>query len=200
MVRSMSCATAVVGVDVNERIREYVVRLIEASREPAAFGLPDLTPLIEFGASPRAAVFLARAAQAYAFIQGRDYVVPEDVKRARTRRPAPPPDPDVRGRGAVGLQRAARHAPPRRRRAALARPATQRGHTSKRCSPDHRGPRRGAARRHQPRAAGTRAAHRDPHAPPRQRADRRRLPLGLPRHRHRVRRRARVHRWVTTYV
>ncbi len=71
---------AVVGVDVNERIREYVVRLIEASREPAAFGLPDLTPLIEFGASPRAAVFLARAAQAYAFIQGRDYVVPEDVK------------------------------------------------------------------------------------------------------------------------
>ena len=71
---------AVVGVDVNERIREYVVRLIEASREPAAFGLPDLTPLTEFGASPRAAVFLARAAQAYAFIQGRDYVVPEDVK------------------------------------------------------------------------------------------------------------------------
>ncbi len=72
--------TAVKAVDVNERIREYVVRLIEASREPAAFGLPDLTPLIEFGASPRAAVFLARAAQAYAFIRGRDYVVPEDVK------------------------------------------------------------------------------------------------------------------------
>jgi MoxR-like ATPase len=71
---------AVRTVDVNERIREYVVRLIEASREPSDFGMPELTPLIDFGASPRAAVFLARAAQAYAFIQGRDYVMPEDVK------------------------------------------------------------------------------------------------------------------------
>jgi MoxR-like ATPase len=72
--------SAVTTVEVNERIREYVVRLIEASRQPASFGLPELTPLIEFGASPRAAVFLARAAQAYAFIQGRDYMIPEDVK------------------------------------------------------------------------------------------------------------------------
>ncbi len=71
---------AVRTVDVNERIREYVVRLIEASREPSDFGMPELTPLIDFGASPRAAVFLARASQAYAFIQGRDYVMPEDVK------------------------------------------------------------------------------------------------------------------------
>ena len=71
---------AVAAVDVNERIREYVVRLIEASREPASFGLPDLKPLIDYGASPRAAVFLARASQSYAFIAGRDYVVPEDVK------------------------------------------------------------------------------------------------------------------------
>jgi MoxR-like ATPase len=71
---------AVARVEVNDRIREYVVRLIEASREPTNFGLPELTPLIEFGASPRAAVFLARAAQAYAFIQGRDYMIPEDVK------------------------------------------------------------------------------------------------------------------------
>jgi MoxR-like ATPase len=42
--------------------------------------MPELTPLIDFGASPRAAVFLARASQAYAFIQGRDHVIPEDVK------------------------------------------------------------------------------------------------------------------------
>ena len=71
---------AVLRVDVNERIREYVVRLIEASRQPARFGLAELAPLIDFGASPRAGVFLARAAQAYAFVQGRDYVLPEDVK------------------------------------------------------------------------------------------------------------------------
>jgi MoxR-like ATPase len=42
--------------------------------------MADLGPLLEYGASPRAGIFLARAAQAYAFIHGRDYVVPEDVK------------------------------------------------------------------------------------------------------------------------
>ena len=67
-------------VDVNERLREYIVRLMEATREPGRYQMPDLDPLIEFGASPRASVFLARAAQAFAFIHGRDYVVPDDVK------------------------------------------------------------------------------------------------------------------------
>ena len=71
---------AVKRVDLNERLREYIVRLVEASREPQRHRLDDLSPFIEFGASPRAAVFLARAAQAYAFIAGRDYVTPEDVK------------------------------------------------------------------------------------------------------------------------
>ena len=71
---------AVKRVDLNERLREYIVRLIEASRDPVRYRMDDLTPFIEFGGSPRAAVFLARAAQAYAFIAGRDYVTPEDVK------------------------------------------------------------------------------------------------------------------------
>ena len=71
---------AVKRVDLNERLREYIVRLVEASSEPQRHRLDDLSPFIEFGASPRAAVFLARAAQAYAFIAGRDYVTPEDVK------------------------------------------------------------------------------------------------------------------------
>ena len=71
---------AVRAVEVNDRLREYVIRLVEATRDPARYGLPDLAPLIEFGASPRAGVFLARAAQAYAFINGRDYVTPDDVK------------------------------------------------------------------------------------------------------------------------
>ena len=68
------------AVEVNERLREYVVRLVEASRDPASYQLSDLAPLLEYGASPRAAVFLAQAAQAHAFIDGRAYVVPEDVK------------------------------------------------------------------------------------------------------------------------
>jgi MoxR-like ATPase len=71
---------AVAAVEVNDRIREYVVRLIEATRDPSRYQMEQLAPLLEFGASPRASVFLARAAQAYAFINERDYVVPDDVK------------------------------------------------------------------------------------------------------------------------
>jgi len=71
---------AVRRVDVNDRLREYVVRLVEASRDPERYRLPDLKPLVEFGASPRAGTVLARAAQALAFIRGRDYVTPEDIK------------------------------------------------------------------------------------------------------------------------
>ncbi len=67
-------------VEVDERLREYVVRLMEATRDPDRYRLGELSPLVEYGASPRASVFLARASQAYAFIQGRDYVLPDDVK------------------------------------------------------------------------------------------------------------------------
>ena len=67
-------------VEMNARLREYVVRLIEATRDPARFQMADLAPLIEFGASPRAGVFLARASRAYAFLHERDYVTPDDVK------------------------------------------------------------------------------------------------------------------------
>ena len=71
---------AVRAVEVNDRLREYIVRIVEATRDPARFVMTDLAPLIEYGVSPRAAVFLARGAQAYAFIHGRDYATPEDVK------------------------------------------------------------------------------------------------------------------------
>jgi MoxR-like ATPase len=73
-------SASVAAVEVNDRLREYVVRIVEASREPALYRMPDLKPFLEYGASPRAGVFLARAAQAYAFIHGRNYVLPEDVK------------------------------------------------------------------------------------------------------------------------
>ena len=67
-------------VYVDGRIKEYVLDLVAATRQPAAAGLPDLGPLIEYGASPRASIFLIRAAKAHAFLQGRSYVMPEDIK------------------------------------------------------------------------------------------------------------------------
>lgn len=76
----LALRTAVAAVEVNERLREYILRIIEATRQPARFQLEGLAPLIEFGASPRASVFLARAAQANAFIEHREYVLPDDVK------------------------------------------------------------------------------------------------------------------------
>ena len=64
----------------DDRIKEYVLDLVAATRNPAAAGAPELGPLIEYGASPRAAIFLLRAAKAHAFLQGRAYVHPDDVK------------------------------------------------------------------------------------------------------------------------
>jgi MoxR-like ATPase len=65
---------------VDERVKEYVLDLVFASRDPKAFQLPDLADLIAYGASPRATLYLSRAAKAHAFLRGRGYVTPEDVK------------------------------------------------------------------------------------------------------------------------
>jgi MoxR-like ATPase len=65
---------------VDGRIKEYVLDLIAATRHPQAAGLDELSPLIEYGASPRAAIFLVRAAKAHALLQGRGFVIPEDIK------------------------------------------------------------------------------------------------------------------------
>jgi MoxR-like ATPase len=67
-------------VYVDGRIKEYVLDLIGATRRPEAAGLSELTPLIEYGASPRAAIYLIRAAKAHAFLAGRSHVIPEDIK------------------------------------------------------------------------------------------------------------------------
>jgi MoxR-like ATPase len=67
-------------VYVDGRIKEYVLDLIAATRRPASAGLSEIAPLIEYGASPRAAIFLIRAAKAHAFMAGRSHVVPEDIK------------------------------------------------------------------------------------------------------------------------
>jgi MoxR-like ATPase len=66
-------------VYVDERIKDYIVQLVHATRKPQEFKL-DLTDLIQFGASPRATIYLAQASRAHAFIKGRGYVTPEDIK------------------------------------------------------------------------------------------------------------------------
>ena len=65
---------------IDDKIKDYVVDLVQATRDPARYGLDEMGPLIEYGASPRATIFLARAARAHAFIQRRGYVTPEDIK------------------------------------------------------------------------------------------------------------------------
>lgn len=65
---------------VDEKIERYIVDIVFATRYPADYQLPDLKDIISFGASPRASISLARASRAYAFIHGRGYVVPEDVR------------------------------------------------------------------------------------------------------------------------
>src|SRR5690349_11928020 len=67
-------------IHVDEKIREYIVRVVFATRKPADYKL-DLKHFIQFGASPRATIYLTVAAKAWALLQGRDYVVPEDVKQ-----------------------------------------------------------------------------------------------------------------------
>ncbi len=64
----------------DQKVVDYIVDLVRATRDPASVGLSDLRPLIAFGGSPRASISLAQAARAHAFLRGRNYVVPEDVR------------------------------------------------------------------------------------------------------------------------
>jgi MoxR-like ATPase len=71
---------AVQEVAIDDVLKDYIVQLVYATRRPAAYRLPALEPLIAFGASPRASIALAQAARAHAFLQGRAYTTPDDVK------------------------------------------------------------------------------------------------------------------------
>ena len=64
----------------DERIVDYIVDIVHATRYPAEAKLKELAPLIEFGASPRATIALAQASRAHAFLRGRTYVTPDDIK------------------------------------------------------------------------------------------------------------------------
>ena len=65
---------------IDEKIERYIVDIVFATRFPADYSLNDLTSIISFGASPRASISLARTARSYAFLRGRGYVIPEDVR------------------------------------------------------------------------------------------------------------------------
>jgi len=71
---------AIAELYMDQKIVDYIVDVVRATREPQRVGLHDMKPLIAYGASPRASIYLAQASRAHAFLRGRTYVVPEDVK------------------------------------------------------------------------------------------------------------------------
>jgi MoxR-like ATPase len=72
---------AIDAVRFDERLKKYIVDIIQATRRPAEYGLKSLTSYIQYGASPRGTIYLSRAARANAFLVGRDYVVTDDIKQ-----------------------------------------------------------------------------------------------------------------------
>jgi MoxR-like ATPase len=78
--RLLALRNVVDAVYLDNKMKGYILDLVQATRDPRAAGLGELVDLISFGASPRATLFLARAAKAMAMVRGRGYVIPEDVK------------------------------------------------------------------------------------------------------------------------
>ena len=70
----------IAGLYLDDRVADYILDLVGATRDPRRHGAADLEPLVEFGASPRATIALAACARAHAYLRGRTYVTPEDVK------------------------------------------------------------------------------------------------------------------------
>jgi len=68
------------SIYVDDKVKDYIVNIVFASRKPSAYGMTDLTDLIAYGASPRASIYLNLAAKAHAFLKGRGYITPEDIK------------------------------------------------------------------------------------------------------------------------
>ena len=68
------------SIYIDENLQDYIINLVTATRDPSAHNLGAFAKTIQFGASPRASIFLNRASKAYAFMQGRGYVVPHDIK------------------------------------------------------------------------------------------------------------------------
>jgi MoxR-like ATPase len=65
---------------IDDRVKDYIVNVVHSTRHPDRHGLKELSPLIHYGASPRASIALALAGKAHAFLRRRGYVTPEDIK------------------------------------------------------------------------------------------------------------------------
>ncbi len=76
----MDAKKVIQQIYVDDKVKDYIVEVVFATREPTKHGLKELAPLIEYGASPRASIALSMAARAHAFLRHRGYVTPEDVK------------------------------------------------------------------------------------------------------------------------
>jgi len=76
----LSARAAIAGLYMDQKVVDYIVDLVRATRDPGLVGLTDLKPLVAFGGSPRASIALAQAARAHAFLRDRAYVIPEDVR------------------------------------------------------------------------------------------------------------------------
>ncbi|MBP8805312.1 MAG: MoxR family ATPase [Kofleriaceae bacterium] len=80
-IEQLRAARRVVGnIFIDDKVRDYIVHLVHATRDPRVYGLHELAPLVEYGGSPRATICLAIAARAHAFLRHRAYVTPDDVK------------------------------------------------------------------------------------------------------------------------
>ena len=76
----LAARSAIAELFMDQKVVDYIVDVVRGTREPQAVGLTELKPIIAFGASPRASIYLAQAARAHAYLRGRAYVVPEDVQ------------------------------------------------------------------------------------------------------------------------
>ncbi len=76
----ISAREVVRDIYVDDKVKEYIINIVFASREPAKYGIDKIVGLIAYGASPRATLYLNLAAKAHAFLKGRGYITPEDVK------------------------------------------------------------------------------------------------------------------------
>ena len=77
----LSARDIVRNVHIDEKVQDYVLNIVVATRNPESAGLADLGNLISYGASPRAGLFLVAASRAYAFLKGRGFVTPDDIKQ-----------------------------------------------------------------------------------------------------------------------
>ena len=78
--RLLSARKVVQDILIDDKLKQYIVDIVFATRDPKAYGLGDLAEFIQFGASPRATIFLTMAARAHAFLRHRGFVIPEDIK------------------------------------------------------------------------------------------------------------------------